>query len=76
MIKGQKKSHSFAETVINTLVGLGLSLAAQLVIFPYFDIHTTFTENFHIALLFTIISIIRGYVMRRVFNFIHIKGWL
>mgnify|MGYP001595508908 CR=1 FL=1 len=70
---GQKKSHSFAEVCINTAIGYVIAVTAQIFIFPLFDISVTHSQNLQIGLIFTVISIVRSYVMRRVFNYIHVR---
>ena len=69
-MKGQKKSHSFIEVCLNTAIGYVIAVSAQILIFPYFDIHASFESNLKIGMIFTVISIIRSYVMRRLFNYI------
>ncbi len=66
--KGQKKSHSFVEVCLNTAIGYVIAVSAQIAIFPMFDIHIEHSQNLQIGLIFTVISIVRGYIMRRVFN--------
>jgi len=64
----QSKKHSFIESVINTAIGFGINVTAQHLIFPLYGMHISWSDNFTIALIFTVISIMRGYVLRRVFN--------
>lgn len=64
----QKRSHSLIETVFSTALGFLATLGAQFVIYPLFNISTTFTTNFLLTCFFTIISIARGYFVRRLFN--------
>ncbi len=64
----QSKKNSFIESLTNVTIGYGVAIASQLIIFPIFDIHITLSENFLIGLWFTIISIIRSYIIRRCFN--------
>ena len=64
----QTKTHSFYEALSNTMVGFIISLSATFVIFPLLDIPTSSGQNIVITLFFTVISVIRGYVMRRWFN--------
>lgn len=64
----QTKKHSFYEALSNTAIGFIISLSATFVIFPLLDIPTTSGQNIVITLFFTVISIIRGYVIRRWFN--------
>jgi hypothetical protein len=64
----QSKLESFIETCLNTAIGYGISLASQLVVFPMVGIHVPLTTNLKIGFWFTLISIARGYVIRRWFN--------
>jgi len=64
----QTKKRSMIETIVNTAVGLVINITAQRVIFPMFDMYVSVHENMLIAAIFTVISIMRSYVMRRLFN--------
>lgn len=64
----QTKLGSLVETLINTLIGYFVALGSQLLIFPLFGIHLPLSDNLLIGLYFTVISVIRGYVVRRYFN--------
>lgn len=64
----QTKKKSLAEAVTNTAVGFGISLAATFIIFPLLGIESSAGKNVLITLFFTVISILRGYVLRRFFN--------
>lgn len=70
----QKKSHSLIESLINVLIGYFIALAAQLIIFPRFGIHISMSDNLMIGALFTIVSIVRSYALRRLFNRFTIKA--
>jgi hypothetical protein len=65
---GQKKSHSFFESLFNVLVGYFVAVGSTVVIFPLFDIMIPLRDNFILGMWFTGISIIRSYVLRRWFN--------
>lgn len=65
---GQKKKHSLIESIVSTVVGFGINVTAQHLVFPLFGIYISWHENLTIAVIFTFISILRGYVIRRVFN--------
>ena len=56
------------EALINVVVGYGIALAAQMMIFPLFGIHISLQDNIVIGLLFTVVSIVRSYALRRLFN--------
>ena len=67
-MKGQSKVHSFIESLTNVSIGYGVAVASQVLIFPFFDINIPLRDNFLIGMWFTVISIIRSYVVRRLFN--------
>jgi hypothetical protein len=64
----QTRLGSLIETAVNTAIGYGVALVSQLAIFPLFGIHVPFSANLWIGAWFTVISIARGYVLRRWFN--------
>jgi uncharacterized membrane protein (DUF106 family) len=64
----QSRRSSFIEACINVLIGYGVALASQLLIFPLFSIHVPLSTNLWIGLWFTLISLVRSYVIRRWFN--------
>lgn len=64
----QSKIQSLIESVTNTLTGLVTSFLIQLVIYPLLNIPVTFSQNVIITLTFFVASILRGYVIRRIFN--------
>lgn len=64
---------SWLEICLNTGIGFGIAITAQILIFPLFGFNPPLSTNFYIALIFTVISIVRGYVMRRLFEALHIR---
>ena len=64
----QTKYQSLIESLTNILIGYLTALLSQVLIFPLFDINVTFQDNLLIGLYFTIISLIRSYLVRRYFN--------
>ena len=64
----QNKKLSIIESVSNTLIGLLTSFLIQITIYPYLNIPVTIKENIIITIVFFIASIIRGYLVRRLFN--------
>ena len=59
---------SLIEATINTAIGFGINLTAQRFVFPLFGFDPSFGTNLSIAAIFTLLSIARGYVVRRYFN--------
>lgn len=67
----QTRRQSLLEAVVNILIGFIVAGLSQMIIFPIFDIQTSAVENLAIASYFTIIGLIRSYILRRIFNYLH-----
>lgn len=48
-------------------------MLTQILIFPLFGLKVSLGEDFQIALIFTVVSLIRGYFVRRLFNNFHTR---
>jgi hypothetical protein len=64
---------SFVESVLSTLAGFGISLAAQWFILPLLGVSITLSQNLIFAVIMTAVSIARGFVLRRLFEALHIR---
>ncbi len=64
----QSRWMSLLEVVTNVLVGYGVAVATQWLVFPLFGLHATLQENLLIGLIFTAVSLVRSYVLRRAFE--------
>ena len=64
----QTKTESFIESISNVVIGYLVALFSQIVIFPFYGIEISITDNLMIGVWFTIISITRSYLIRRYFN--------
>lgn len=64
----QPRTHSIMETVASTAIGFGVSWAATPVILGAFDMHPSGAQSAGITACFTVLSLVRGYVVRRVAN--------
>ena len=64
----QSKKFSFIESITNIVIGYLIALLSQIIIFPFFNIKITIQDNLLIGLWFTIISILRSYLLRRFFT--------
>ena len=65
---GQTRLGSWLEAWANIAVGFAINWAANMIVLPWFGFHVTASTAFHIGLVFTVISLVRSYVLRRVFN--------
>lgn len=72
-MSGQTRKHSIFESLANVIVGYGIAVAAQALIFPWFGLYTQAAAHFKIALVFTGISLVRSYILRRVWNKIMLR---
>jgi hypothetical protein len=67
----QSKLASLVEVVANMALGFIVSVYAQVVIFPLYGFTTlSLKENVQIVAIFTVISMVRGYLVRRFFNWL------
>lgn len=68
----QSKLMSFAESLVSVLIGYSVAILSQVIIFPMFGIDVSMSDNLIIGGIFTVISIIRSYIVRRIFNYLSI----
>ncbi len=59
---------SLFESITNVVIGYLLSLITQVVAFPIFQIEVSLADNMAISVIFTVVSLVRSYVLRRVFE--------
>ena len=64
----QTRTMSMVETITNVAIGLIVSFLSQVVVFKYYDIHISLAQNLELTLYFTVVSVIRGFALRRFFN--------
>ena len=64
----QTRLGSLIESLMNIAIGYGVALLSQIAIFPMFEIHVLFFTNLWIGAWFTVISLVRSYIIRRWFN--------
>lgn len=64
----QSRLSSFIEALTNVAIGYGVALLSQLAVFPLFGIHIPLSSNLWIGAWFTVISLVRSYIVRRWFN--------
>jgi hypothetical protein len=64
----QTRRQSLIETLAGVAIGYVVALLSQLAIFPLFGLTVPLSDNLLIGAWFTAISIVRGYYVRRLFN--------
>ena len=63
----QSRRMSLIEAASNVMVGYALAVATQILVFPWFGLQPSFAENLAIGAVFTCLSLVRGYALRRFF---------
>jgi len=64
----QSKRNSAFEAATNVAIGYLVSVLANVLILPLFGYNVTIGDSFAIGLAFTMVSLARSYVLRRLFN--------
>lgn len=64
----QSRRLSAVEAVANVAIGYGAALCAQIVVFPLFGMTVSLGDNLAIGAIFTAVSLVRSYAVRRLFN--------
>jgi hypothetical protein len=64
----QSRAMSAVEAATNVLVGYGLAVGLQLLLFPAFGLHPTLGQSLRIGVWFTLLSLLRSYALRRLFE--------
>lgn len=70
----QSRGASLAEAATNVTVGWSVAFATQLVVFPLVGIEADLRQNLTVAAVFTVVSLARSYVLRRIFNHWSVKA--
>lgn len=64
----QSRWQSLVEAHANVVVGFGINYLANLYLLPLWGLQVRASQAFSIGLVFTGISLVRSYGLRRVFN--------
>ena len=70
----QSRGMSLVESIVNVILGYGVAVATQVLIFPAFGVHVTLAQNLKISAAFTVISICRSFALRRMFEAIRMRS--
>jgi hypothetical protein len=70
----QSRAMSFAEAATNVAVGVTFAFVVQVAIFPIFGITVSVVDNIMIAAIFTVVSLVRSFTLRRLFEAVRISG--
>ena len=69
----QSRLMPMVESLANVLVGYVVAVVTQMAVFPLFGLAVTVTENLLIGLIFTAVSIVRSYALRRGFEALRVR---
>lgn len=64
----QSRLMSLVEAGANVVVGYGVAVLTQVLVFPLFGLSTTIGQNLVIGAIFTVMSLARSYLLRRAFE--------
>ena len=64
----QSRWMSFVEAVTNIVVGYGLAILTQIIVFPLFGLHASLSEKLLIGCFSVGVSLIRSFAIRRLFD--------
>lgn len=65
---GQSRRASALEAASNVAVGYGVAIATQAAVFPMFGLSASAGQHLAIGAIFTAVSLVRSYALRRLFN--------
>jgi len=69
----QTRLMSLVESVANVIVGYGVAVVTQILIFPVFGLHTTLAQNLLMGLAFSVVSVARSFALRRLFEALRVQ---
>lgn len=65
----QTKKQSLIESLLNTFSVFVLSMIITMIVLPFYNTdELTWLHSFQITVIFTVVSILRNYIWRRLFN--------
>lgn len=70
----QSRLASLLETCTSIAIGFAVSVVITAVVMPIYGHAVSFADNLQITAIFTVASIIRGYYVRRLFNWWHSRA--
>ena len=72
----QSRRMSLIEAIANIAVGYSVAVAMQMLVFPLFGLEASLEENLALGALFTIASVCRSYLLRRIFEALRVRDRL
>ena len=59
------------EVCVGTAIGYSVALLTQFFVYWWYGIAVSLAQNLSIGVVFTVVSFVRSYFVRRLFNWIH-----
>ena len=69
----QSRTMSMVEAIANVAVGFWVAITAQVLVFPLFGFHAAPAQHLAIGAIFTCLSLIRSFALRRLFEAIRYR---
>jgi hypothetical protein len=69
----QTRAMSFMEATTNVCVGFAFALVTQFTIFPMLGLAVSVANNLIIGAIFTVISLLRSFTLRRLFEAVRVR---
>ena len=70
----QSPTMSFLEAIANVVIGYTVAVGTQILIFPMFGLHTSLGQNLKLGAAFTVVSILRSFALRRLFETLRVRN--
>jgi len=70
---GQSRRASLVESVVNLVIGFVVGVLITAVVMPWYGHAVTLEHNLQITAIFTVASLVRSYLLRRLFNFFDVE---
>lgn len=73
-VKGQSPRASAAEALLNILIGFWISVLTNVLLLPLWGYQVSVTQGVEIGLAFTLVSFLRSFALRRLFNYLALRA--
>ena len=69
----QSRLMSLVEAITNVVIGYGIAVGTQLLVFPWFGLPARLSDAVAIGAIFTVVNIARSFALRRLFETIRVR---
>ena len=70
----QSRSMSFFEVFATVVIRYTVAVGTQMLMFPVFGLHTSLSQNLKLGAAFTVVSILRSFARRRLFETLRVRN--